>query len=348
EGIVYYDTAPHGQDFEAYRFRAAAAPHRVPGIEDKRAVYSVELANLEPGSTYYFIYGVEGRRFSAPQQFRTVPNDGSPVRFVVGGDVSVHPRARRLLRQAAATDPDFVVIGGDIAYANGDPKNLWLWDYWLQIWRNSLRTQEKRVIPGVFALGNHETNDDFEEPERNAPFFFGFFAQGGSPYFALQFGPDLALIMLDSGHTVPHDGAQKEWLEATLQELEDVPLKMAVYHVPFYPSHRGFDGSLSVAGREHWLPLFDAHGVAAGFEHHDHTFKRTKPLRGGQVDPEGTVYLGDGCMGVPPREIKNEGAWYLEKASGTPHFWLVTVADGAATYEAIDIHGEVFDRYPED
>lgn len=346
EGVVYYDTEPRGQDAAAYAFRASAPPHTVPGIEGKRAVYSIELTGLEPGTTYHFIYGVEGKRFSAAQQFRTIPDDGSPIRFVAGGDVSVHPRARRLLRQAAATDPDFVVIGGDIAYANGDPKNLFLWDWWLQMWESCMRTQEKRVIPGVFAIGNHETNGDFEEPERNAPFYFGFFAQGGSPYFSLRFGPSLAMIMLDSGHTVPHDGAQKAWLESALQELDGVPFKMAVYHVPFYPSHRDFDGSLSVAGREHWLPLFEQYGVTACFENHDHTFKRTKPILGNQVDPAGIIYFGDGCMGVPPRKIENEGAWYLEKASSTPHFWLVDVANEAVTYQAVDVHGEVFDRYP--
>lgn len=347
KGLVYYDTEARGDDAAAYQFKAEAAPHSVPFIEGKRAVFNVELKDLQPGTTYHFIYGVDGKRLSKPRKFKTIPNDDSPIRFVAGGDQSILPRARLLLRQAAAQEPDFVLIGGDIAYANGNPKNLFIWDRYLQMWEVNMITPEGYTVPVVYALGNHETNGDYEEPERNAPFFFGFFAQGGMPYFARQFGPRVLIIVLDSGHTVPHDGAQAEWLRNTLETNRDVPFRFASYHVPFYPSHRDFDGEPSVAGRTHWLPLFDEFGLSAAFEHHDHTFKRTKPLRNNQVDPEGIVYFGDGCMGVPPRSIDNEGAWYLEKASNTAHFWLVNAGTDGVTYQAIDIHGDVFDRYPE-
>ena len=347
KGIVYYDTEPHGDDTAAYRFKAETKPHTVPFIEGKRAVYSVELKDLEPDTTYHFVYGPEGKRISMPRKFRTIPNDDSPIRFVAGGDQSILPRARLLMRQAAAQEPDFVLIGGDIAYANGNPRNLFVWDRYLQMWEVNMITPEGYTVPVVYALGNHETNGDHEEPELNAPFYFGFFAQGGMPYFARKFGPRVLVIVLDSGHTVPHDGAQAEWLRATLEANKDVPFRFASYHVPFYPSHRDFEGSPSVAGRTHWLPLFDEFGLTAAFEHHDHTFKRTKPLRNNQVDPEGIVYLGDGCMGVPPRSIDNEGAWYLEKASSTAHIWLVDVGAEGANFQAIDRHGQVFDRYPE-
>lgn len=346
EGVVYYDTEPKGDDPAAYRFKAAAAPHEAPLLGDRRAIYSVELSGLEPGTTYHFIYGVEGKKFSRPRFFRTIPNDGSPLRFVDGGDVSILPRARRLLKQAAATDPAFISIGGDIAYENGDPKKLLLYDQYLQMWETALIAPDGRVIPGVFALGNHETNKKHEEPELNAPYFFGFFPQGGSPYFARKFGPDLLFLVLDSGHTVPQDGAQLEWLKATLEENASVPVKIATYHVPLYPSHRPFDEGPSEAARTYWLPLFDKYKLSAGLEHHDHTFKKSKPLRNGEVNPEGTVYLGDGCMGVPPRDIKNKDAWYLENASDTPHFWVIDVKDGKAAYQAVNIKGEVFDRYP--
>ncbi len=34
-----------------------------------------------------------------------------------------------------------------------------------------------------------------------------------------------------------------------------------------------------------------------GFENHDHGYKRTKRLKGGQEDVNGTLYIGDGCLG---------------------------------------------------
>ncbi len=81
------------------------------------------------------------------------------------------------------------------------------------------------------------------------------------------------------------------------------------------------------------------------FEHHDHTVKRTFPLRNGEKADGGTVYLGDGCMGVGPREIQNAGAWYLEKASSTAHFWVVDIADGKIACRAVDKDGREFDNF---
>ena len=89
----------------------------------------------------------------------------------------------------------------------------------------------------------------------------------------------------------------------------------------------------------------DEYKIRVSFEHHDHTFKRTKPLRGNAVDPEGTVYLGDGCFGVPPREIDNADAWYLEKASGTGHFWVVDASAKGVVCNAIDKDGNTFDTW---
>jgi hypothetical protein len=34
------------------------------------------------------------------------------------------------------------------------------------------------------------------------------------------------------------------------------------------------------------------HELAVGFEHHDHSYKRTKKLKGGQPNVNGTLYLG--------------------------------------------------------
>ncbi len=39
------------------------------------------------------------------------------------------------------------------------------------------------------------------------------------------------------------------------------------------------------------LPM-PRHELAVGFEHHDHSYKRTKKLKGGQPNVNGTLYLG--------------------------------------------------------
>jgi glutamate dehydrogenase (NADP+) len=210
--------------------------------------------------------------------------------------------AIELLQQAAKFDPAFGVIGGDIAYANGEFYAYRTWDAWLRNWEDSMVAPDGRMIPVVAAIGNHETNDiESPDPTKVAPFFFAYFGQqAGRTYFDMQFGPNLAIIALDSGHIVPH-ADQTDWLSDTLAKYEHIPHRYAVYHVPLYPSHRPVEGDYSVRGRELWGPIFDQYNLTGAFENHDHTLKRTHPIRANEVAEDGIVYIGDGSMGRPPR-----------------------------------------------
>lgn len=345
EAVVYYDTEPHQGRLQEYPRKASGTARQIPGLKDRRWIHRIELTGLTPGARYYFAPAYGRRGGGKEYRFRTTPNDGSPIRFVAGGDIGILPRAPRLLRQAASQNPLFIVIGGDIAYANGKLGNVWIWDIWFYNWARCMVTPEGDMIPIVAAIGNHEVNDKTGTPEERAPFYHAFFAQNGGTYFTKTFGPDMVLFVLDSGHIVPQDGPQSAWLDQQMSQYDAFQYKLASYHVPLYPSNRSFENGVSAAQRTHWLPIFDAHGLDIGLEHHDHTFKRTKALRNNQIDPHGAVYLGDGCMGVPYREIENAGAWYLESASGTPHFWTIDVTHDALTCRAVDVHGRVFDEY---
>jgi len=156
-----------------------------------------------------------------------------------------------------------------------------------------------------------------------------------------DFGPNLRFIALDSDHTVAH-AEQAGWLKEQLQAPAGKH-RIASYHVPLFPSHREFAGGDSEAGRRIWMPLFDEFHLSLGLEHHDHTFKRSKALRGGEPDPAGTVYLGDGCMGQDPRDV-DVSRPYLEKASNTRHFWVVEADAEKVSCRAIGEDGKVFDE----
>ena len=344
EPVVYYDTESRDGELPAYRYRAGGRTHQIPGLPVTRYVNHVELSGLTPGETYFFVAGDPANGFRQEERFHTIPEDASPLRFVVGGDVSVLPRAKLLLKQAAKYEPMFAVIGGDLAYANGELSNYYLWDIWLQRWSTLLRGKDGALVPMVLGIGNHEVNKLEGTQEERAPFFFGYFPQGGETYFARRFGSDLLMIMLDSGHITPWQD-QVAWMEAQFAAHPEVPWTMAVYHVPLYPSVRAEDDARTVAGREHWLPIFDKHALTVGFEHHDHAFKRSKLLRGGEEFPEGTLYLGDGAFGVKRRKPAEPQRWYLDKALPMPHFWVVETSPEALHYQAVDSSGRVFDRY---
>jgi acid phosphatase type 7 len=348
ESLVLYDTVPRGGRPEAYRYRAYGTAHRIDQHPENREIHWVELKPLKPGEAYYFVAGDAAGGFSPERKFRTIPAGREPIRFVTGGDMGTDAYFLPLLRQAALQQPLFGVVGGDIAYENGELRNWPRWDAWLDGWQNEMVTPDGFTIPMVLGIGNHEVKGGLSIIGGKAPHYFGYFAQEpNTSYFSRTFGKNVAIYCLDSGHMAPHGGEQSAWLDETLTAHAAIPFKFAVYHVPFYPSHREYNGVLSIAGRSYWLPLFDKHRLTAGFENHDHTFKRTPLMKQNRPDPSGTLYLGDGCWGRPPRTVNAVRRWYEVKAAPLPHFWRVDVSSRGVEYRAINQNGQIFDVFPE-
>ncbi|WPJ96782.1 metallophosphoesterase family protein [Coraliomargarita algicola] len=347
EAKIYYDTISRAGDVEAYAYSRTVMSSRIPGLED-RELYHVRLDALEAATTYYLIVGNAAQGYSEEVKIRTLPGDDSPLRFVTGGDMGTSEATRIFLRQAASHAPQFAVIGGDIAYANGNLKSVGSWDQWLQYYTEEMRTPDGLQIPLVLAIGNHEVKGSYNKPKSHAPFYFGFFAQDiERSYFSIKFSPHFALLVMDSGHIASH-ASQSDWLASTLESYQNIEHVAAVYHVPLYPSHRGFMDWYSREGRTHWAPLFDEFGLTVAFENHDHTFKRSHLIKNEAptTDGTGTLYLGDGCWGREPRGIDYRQRTYLKKSGSIQHFWLVDAAPEAMKYQAIDIDNEVFDIYP--
>ena len=338
------------EDGEPLNLEARGSSHQIPGLQEERGedrhVHVVELKGLEPGARYRFWAG-EG---SAVRAFRTVPADGRPLRFVTGGDLGVSDEVLRLHRHAAAYEPQFALVGGDVAYVNGDLAAIQRWDAWFDQWADGMVTPSGLTVPLVLAVGNHEVQGGYLGGTEAAPFFFGFFPQtpreAPRSYFRRTFGSDVAVYALDTGHVAPHGGEQAAWLDRALAADADVPHRFALYHVPLYPSHRAFDGGGSVRGRTAWAPLFDRHALTAAFENHDHTFKRTHRLRGDSLDAAGTLYLGDGAWGRGDRPVDLSQRWYHAKAGALRHVWVVDVEGDEVTYRAFDVDGRLLDVYP--
>ncbi len=324
--------------------REAVGTHR-PLPHTPHLVHTVELRDLEPGAEYRF----RVEELSQEHTFRTMPADAEePITFVVGGDVYQRSIDERLYERAARLDPMFVVIGGDIVYDEGDPSRVYRWERWLETWGRRMVASDGRLIPMLAAIGNHEVAGHYDQRAEKAPFFYSLFVEPNEPsYRVVDFAGYMSIVLLDSGHTQPIDGAQARWLEETLAERAALPHLFVAYHVPAYPSVRAYDGGVSPAIRKHWVPLFERHGVDAVFEHHDHAYKRTHPIKGGRVDETGVLYLGDGAWGVPPRSVHSaQRTWYLAWAQPINHFIATTIRGTQRTHRAVDMNGRVFDRYP--
>jgi acid phosphatase type 7 len=323
-----------------------------------RTVRRARIAGLRPDATYEVRIG-NSRTYS----YRTMPATLTrPIRFATGGDTqSDDKRFGTTNRMVAAKDVDFVLIGGDLSYSNGDPRLVKREQEWFETITNSLVTPSGRLIPLIAAIGNHEvfsTRDTAATFKKmvdstgvelgRATYYRALHAHVRDPqYGAIDVGDYLSLFLLNSDHSSPVIGAQTEWLRKSLAQRANVPFAFPVYHVPAYPSVRAFTGTTSARIRQHWVPLFENTGIRLAFENHDHAYKRSVPLRNGQRDSSGVIFMGDGAWGAGPRVIgrdsQNTPEWYLERYESMNHAIFVTLTAGSSRVEVYTSEGTLLD-----
>jgi hypothetical protein len=308
-------------------------------------VFRAELAGLSPGTDYKFKIG----KRSPTYRFRTMPAKATnPIQFVSGGDCGVNSHTIANNIQAARQDPMFAIIGGDLGYDNGQSVEVSL--AFLRNYSRNMIGRDGRLIPMVTCIGNHEVDGGYDKPRAKAPFFYalfdGLFKETG--YASLDFGDYLSLVLLDTGHTSPIGGEQTSWLDKTLKARAENPNVLVVNHVPAYPSFRRFEGENGAQGtgegnRKCWAPLFEKYRVPVVLEHHDHTFKRTKPLIDGRVKDNGVLYLGDGSWGRLRTPHSPEDLPYLAASSRDYHLSLHRLQGQERFHLALDEFGRVMD-----
>lgn len=166
----------------------------------------------------------------------------------------------------------------------------------------------------MFSVGNHdlgvnaysERDLSFDQDDTR-PVFKHFFPQnlnsdGGIPklkdrksYFTHQLGDQVLFLSIDSGYET-EIADQEDFIRDELSK--DYRFKFVQYHHPIYSAcAKGEHSKANSEGKRILVPLFDKYGVTMAFENHVHGFKRTKPLKDGKEDLDGTIYIGDGSWG---------------------------------------------------
>lgn len=377
ELTVYYDDKPCMGNPCLYTHAKKGLASSELSLPDGRKLYHIEIQKLKPNTRYYFIIaeGLHPYPYSKEFSFKTIPEHGDPLVFIEGGDWENTQEAEKLAQLAAKANPHAVLLGGDYPSSVLGKEDFKQWDHWLDVYEKNMVSSEGCLIPLVMAIGNHEVTGGFNQTQGDAPLFFHYFKQGatGESYFSLPFGKKMRLYVLDSGHIAAHEGQQSVWLEQELQKDISSEIKMAIYHVPLFPSVRFSHPTImyqlayqmtkvckgrslaahlyspeSAEGLKHWLPLFDAYQLTVAFEHHDQALKRTKLLRAGKEDPQGTLYLGDGGWGAKIHYLPIQGFFHshFARLKGLEHFfWKVHVFEKIIEYTAINANGKVLDHF---
>jgi len=328
---------------------AESAPRPLPGTD--RIAAHAELTGLQPDTDYEFRCGEENEI----RRFRTLPATlDRPLTFVEGGDPQDGPAMEQMLRLAASRDPAFVVIGGDLTFDDGLSEHAGRVERFFRALGSDLVASDGRRIPVVVCIGNHDVNRDrqwiidnealprdAESRRALAPYFVASWPfPGERGYGVLDAGDYLSLVVLDTNHLNAVDGPQLAWLRATLAARKNVPHLFPVYHVPAYPGVRDLRDEMSALIREAWTPLFEQAGVRLAFEHHEHAFKATHPLRGGKQSADGTVYLGGGAMGVELRDPRDPAREpHLAKTAKSHHLHEVLLESQRRTVRTLGLDG---------
>jgi acid phosphatase type 7 len=282
------------------------------------------ISNLSSGQEVEFTCGTGLKLYKA----KTL--DNGPISFCVAGDLyrEIKP-FKQGIKALAKEEPDFVVFGGDIAYSSHGPshipdKNYPLKRYltFFEVIQDFLKKTDGSLIPIVAVIGNH----DYRKGKDEYAYKF-FFPAHAKSYLSYDLGPELDLVVLDSGHMAPVAGLQQNFLRQALKQSAKT-FKIAAYHIGAYPSVYDYNSPSSKNVRDHFCPIFDEYKVNLAFEHHSHAFKVTHPLKADQINEDGTIYLGDGCFGVKPREPKNKDAFYIEDAQPLRHYYKVEINEG--------------------
>lgn len=286
-------------------------------------IHRWHIGNLKPGERITFLAGSQKKEYKV-----STLKQGS-ICFCVAGDLyrSLKP-FREGISAMASEDPDFMIFGGDLAYTTHGPIHVPSREFiikryktFFQVLNERLKKKNGDLIPFIVAMGNHDYQKGSNEYALDL-----FFPPHAKTYFHYDLGSHLDLVILDTGHVAQIEGLQLGFLKHTLS-TSDKPFKIAAYHIGAYPSVYSYESHSAKTVREAFCPLFDTYNLSLAFEHHSHAFKITHPIKHNVINEEGTIYLGDGCLGVNPRKPKNKKAWYIQEAQAQRHYFKVSLTD---------------------
>jgi len=263
---------------------------------------------------------------SAQQPVDLQAHTSNPMRFIAYGDTrftdpndteAANPQMRQKLVQAIAdAHPDFISIGGDIAY-RGDVSDDWkVWDAETAIWRD----RKIRIFP---VLGNHDLHGDPKVCLSN--FFQRFPDLKESRYYSVR-AANMLMLVLDSSQSET-TGSQGNWLADKIDHLPSAVNFVAIilHHPPYTTSSdkKLYGGGHSARPTEQALAQMlesrqaHSHARFVVFSGHVHNYERH--------EHNGVTYFVTGGGGAHAYPIEREPNDPFPSRQINFHYLLVEV-----------------------
>jgi hypothetical protein len=338
---VYFDTKPQGGSTGKYASKVKAGKDfkfdRDPKSTEDLYGHHAYLENLPAGQRIYFAVQ-SGEAVSKEYHFDTAPAEDVEFSIIFGGDSRSRRDARQAVnkRVAALVEKDSSILalahGGDYVSSGRSLSQQirWLEDHELTF------TSKGRILPIIPTYGNHEAanlhDQIFSEP-----------GGVGKRYFTTMLSPQVSFVTLNNCIDVA--GEQKKFLEAQLKKASSLRWSVVQYHKPVYAAVKG----PHAAAKEHWVPLFEKYGVALACEADGHCIKRSVPIfQDKQDDKRGVVYIGEGGMGAPQRNIHAD-RWFIaplkDKNGRGDHVHVLKLGKKTIGVTVVMVDGKIFDSF---
>lgn len=310
-------------------------------------IYTAHVTDLMAGTDYEYRIAV-GKRQSQWMEFKTEPESTSFKALVFGDSQSLDYKDWANTAQTAwerNADAAFFVNMGDLV-DNGQDE--WQWNAWFDGGAKLLAT-----IPVVPVMGNHEAYSldwKMTKPDYYLS-FFGLPPNGPAGLEGYAYSYDYGgvhFIVLNTQLEELREWypdlleKQRQWL---VNDLSNTQKKWKVVLM-----HRGiwthpFNGPLDGIGQT-FVPVFDTYHVDLVFTGHVHSYARTKALKNGRPDPDGTVYISTGRSGdkvwdKSPQKPVDE-CYY--NPLDMPNYLVLEASQAALKVTAFKQNGEVMDQ----
>ena len=313
----------------------------VTGLTFNFYQYQADLTGLASGTQYSYRVIVGGQNISPESDYKFRTAGPGPFTFLVFGDsgAATAGQSAVTLRMVNET-PDLVLQVGDIAYEEGtyDQFKANFFDYYFTLLRRT---------PFFMVPGNHEyyTNNAApflsltSNPAETVP------PIDRNKYFSFDWG-DAHFIGLDS-NLMGDNTSQKrmlQWLDADLAQTQ-APWKIVYFHHLPFPISQHVGDPLCQAMHDFAMPILEQHGVQLVFDGHEHSYMRTKPMRGGAPVTSGpaVVVVTTGGGGGVPHPTYPETFLVAEKSDY--EYLNVSVSASQITVKAIGGDGSDIDHF---
>ena len=310
-------------------------------------IYTAHVTNLTAGTDYEYRISV-GKRQSAWMEFKTEPESTSFKALIFGDSQSLDYKDWAKTAQTAwesNADAAFFVNMGDLV-DNGQDE--WQWNAWFDGGAKLLK-----AIPVVPVMGNHETYS-LDWKMAKPDYYLSLFALpanglAGLERFAYSYDyGDVHFIVLNTQLNELQEWypdlleQQQRWLAKDLSKTQK-RWKVVLMHRGIWT--HPFNGPLDDIGQT-FVPVFDQYHVDLVFTGHVHSYARTKALKNGNPDPDGTIYISTGRSGdrvwdKSPQKPMDE-LYY--NPLDMPNYLVFEASHDALKVTAFKQNGEIIDQ----